>query len=170
MRLLFHLLTLALLAGISVPLAAQTDNINAIDTYFKNYVDDDRFSVVFISGRLFKMLGSLDKETVRFEDQEDADALMNIASELEGLRILTAEEDVEELYQEAKSKINTSVYELLMTVRGRDGDNIELLIREAEGKVRELLMLGGGEEFFLLSFIGNLDLKEISRLANEMEH
>ena len=33
---------------------------------------------------------------------------------------------------------------------------------------KELLMLGGGEEFFLLSFIGDLDLTDISDLANDM--
>ena len=168
MRLLHFLFTVCILSCLSVPLTAQSDNINAIDRYFTKYVDDERFSVVYISGRLFNMLGSLDKETVHLDTQEDADALMRIAKNLEGLRILTADQDAQGLYAEAKSKIELSVYEPLMTIRNKDGSNIELLVRETKGKIKELLMLGGGEEFFLLSFIGDLDLTDISHLANDM--
>jgi hypothetical protein len=164
---------LLLVFAIQMPLLAQDnkDNINAIDTYFKQYVDDDRFTVVYISGKLFQMLGKLDKETLNVEGDEEAQALMDIAADMQGLRILTAEVGADALYNEAKQKIDTKIYQQLMTVRSRDGDNFELLIRENnEGKIQELLMLGGGDEFVLMSFIGNLDLDKISRLADEFEH
>lgn len=165
-----YLLVVLICLSLGPPLLAQvTDNLNAIDAYFKTYVDDERFSVVYISGRLFKMLGSLDKETIRMEENEDAEALMEIAQDMHGLRILTTEEDVDRLFWLAKKKIDTSVYEPLMTVRSKDGDNMELLVRENNGKINELLMLSGGDEFVLMSFVGNLDLEKISRLAREIE-
>ncbi len=163
---------LLLVFAIQMPLLAQDnqDNINAIDTYFKQYVDDDRFTVVYISGKLFQMLGKLDKQTLNMDADEEAEALMEIAADMQGLRILTAEEGAGALYSEAKQKIDTKLYEMLMTVRSRDGDNFDLLVRENDGKIRELLVLGGGDEFVLMSFIGNLDLDKISRLADEFEH
>lgn len=158
-----------LFSGLTGLQAQVADNLNAIDEYFQTFVDDDRFTVVYISGKLFQMLGSLDKETVRMKEDEDTEALIEIAQDMQGLRILTSEEDVDKLYTAAKAKINTSIYEPLMTVRSKDGDNMELLVREDQGKIRELLMLSGGDEFVLMSFVGNLDIDKISKLAREME-
>jgi len=159
-----------LFSGLNGLQAQVADNLNAIDEYFQNFVDDDRFSVVYISGKLFQMLGSLDKETVRMENDKDAEALIEIAQDMQGLRILSTDEDVDELYESAKKKINTSIYEPLMTVRGKDGDNMELLVRENKGKISELLLLSGGDEFVLMSFVGNLDMEKISKMAKEIEN
>jgi hypothetical protein len=48
---------------------------------------------------------------------------------------------------------------------------VEFLILEndAKDKIAELLLLVGGDDFVLLSFVGNLDLDKIVKLANEME-
>lgn len=148
---------------------------NAIDKYFKQYVDNEDFTVVYISGKMFELLGKLDldKETLSMEDEEDMDAIMDIAREMQGLRILTTEKDADRYYREAKSKINTKEYEVLMTVRDDDGENLEFLVLEDKetNKIAELLLLagGGGDDFTLLSFVGNLSMEKISRLAREIE-
>ena len=55
-------------------------------------------------------------------------------------------------------------------MRDKDGDNVEFLIKESNNVIQELLLLSGGkEEFVLLSFMGNLDLNKITRLAKEIE-
>ena len=146
---------------------------NAIDKYFQQYVDDPNFTVVYISGKMFELLGdlNLEKETLSFDDDEDMDALMAVANQMKGLRILTTDTNVEAYYKEAKSKIDTKEYEILMTVRTRDGDNVEFLVLENDKtkKIAELLLLVGGDDFALLSFVGNLDLDRIAKLAEEIE-
>jgi hypothetical protein len=73
-------------------------------------------------------------------------------------------------YNEAIAKINTKEFEVLMTIKD-DGENVRFLTKEnAQGNISELLlMVGGGDEFVLLSFVGNLDLQKISRLANKLD-
>ena len=159
------LLSLFLLPVTALP--AQDSQVNAIDKYFQQYVEDDRFTVVYISKKLFQMLGKLDIE--QFDEDDEVEAIMDIAQDLEGLRILVSEDDADELYAEAKAKIDTREYEVLMTVRSQDDENVEFLVRENGDLIEELLLLVGGDEFVLLSFVGNLDLNKISRLAREIE-
>lgn len=140
---------------------------NAIDKYFQQYVDDDRFTVVYVSAR---MLDMFDNFSIDDMDDEEAQALREVAKDLQGLRILTTEENAAAFYREAKQKINTSEYEVLMTVRDKDNDNVEFLIKEEGNVVTELLLLAGGEDSFaLISLVGRIDLEKVSRLANEME-
>ena len=149
-------------------LAAQ--QANAIDKYFKQYLDDDRFTVVYISPTLIKMFKNLDIDGMDFGDDDEAEAIMEIAQNLEGLRILTTEENAGEFYKEAKAKINTKEYEVLMTVKEKDGDNVEFLVkRESEKVITELLLLASGDEFVLLSFVGKIDLDQISKLAKAID-
>jgi hypothetical protein len=164
-----HFFTLVLLAVATVNGLAQT-SASAIDKYFSSYVEDKRFDVVYISPKLFQMLGKLDAKILDMEDETEARAVLDMAKDLQGLRILTTDETPEVFYKEAKAKINTKEYEVLMTVRNKDGDNVEFLIKEANNVIQELLLLSGGaDEFVLLSFMGNLDLNKISRLAKEIE-
>ena len=151
------------------PLMAQ-GGANAIEKYFSQYIDDERFTVVYISPKLFKMFKKLDIAGMELEDDE-AEAIMDMVGDLEGLRILTADEDTEALYQEAKSKINTKEYEILMTVRTKEGNNVEFLVKDEGDIIKELLLLtgGGGDEFVLLSFVGNIDINKISKLAKTIE-
>lgn len=161
------ILFLALLLAPAFTAGAQSQ-VNAIDKYFQQYVDDERFTVVYISPKLFQMIGKLDID--KFDSDREAQAIMDIAQDLQGLRILVSEEDAMELYQEAKSKINTDEYEVLMTVRDRDGDNVEFLVRDdGSNIIEELLLLVGGDEFVMLSFVGTLDLNKISQLARTIE-
>lgn len=170
-KLIFWVLTLALLA----PLVGYSQSqANVIDKYFQQYVDSEDFTVVYISGKMFEMFGKLDidKESLSMEDDGDMEAIMDIAKEMKGLRILTTDKDPEKYYKEAKAKINTKEYEVLMTVRSSDGDNVEFLVQENKEtkKIAELLLLVGGDEFVLLSFVGNLDMEKIVRLAKELDN
>lgn len=156
-----------LLIAVMFQAQAQAD---AITKYFDKYLDDDRFTVVYISGKMFSLLSNLDS------DDEEADEVLEVAKDLRGLRILVAEEDGLSFYNEAKSKINTKEgYEVLMTIRDNDGENVEFLVKEKGDVIEELLLLGGGkdeegeDDFFLMSFIGNIDLDKISKISNSID-
>lgn len=145
---------------------------NAIDKYFSQYVNDNNFTVVYISPKLFQMM---DKLNVNGIDDDEGRAILDIAKDLRGLRILTTDVNPLQYYKEAKSKINTNEYEVLMTVRDKDGENVEFYVKETPGSngntFEEFFLLAGGdnEDFVLISFIGKINLDKITKLARTIE-
>ena len=138
---------------------------NAIEKFFNQYMDDETFTVVQVTPKMFQMIAKLD---IKDKDYADAKAVLQ---DLKGLWILTTENNAKapQLYKEAASKINTQEYELLMTVRDK-GDNVRFWTKEANGIINELLMLvGEPNEFTLISFVGKIDLDKISKLANKVD-
>ena len=100
------------------------------------------------------------------EDQEIVDAI----SKLKGLKVLGKENtsDAKALYKEAYGLVSSNSYEELMSVRDDDHD-MKFFIRESGGKINELLMvMGGKDDFMLLSLFGEIDLKQISRIGRKM--
>ena len=95
---------------------------------------------------------------------------MTIVKKLKGLRILVKENAKEgsKLYQEAASML-TKEYEELMTVRS-DGELVKFMVKEnTKGNIAELVMLvGGKDEFVAMSLLGDIDLNEISQIANDV--
>lgn len=166
----FKFIVIALLMGVVSSVSAQTTNLNAIDKYFQKYVEDERFTVVYISSKLLNMFGKLDIDNMEMDDAETK-AIIDLAKDLEGIRILVAEENAAGFYKEAKAKINTKEYEVLMTVRDKDDANVDFLIKDDGDKmISELLLLvGGTDEFVLMSFVGKIDLDKVSKLINEFD-
>jgi hypothetical protein len=157
---LFKLLPALLMLFLAVSAQAQID---AISTYFEKYMDDEQFTTVYISGRMFKMFAQM-------ADDEADDEIKEIAAGLEGLRILTTEENGAKYFKEIMGQLNTKDYEPLMTVREEGSDEVHFLIKEAGDTINELLLVVGGEdEFVLMSFVGNIDLAKISKLSGAMD-
>ncbi len=65
--------------------------------------------------------------------------------------------------------IPTKDYEELMSVRDKDKD-MKFFIKEiGSGKIGELIMvMGGNDEFMLLTLFGEIDLKKISSIGKKM--
>ena len=138
---------------------AQTD---AITQYFDQYMDDENFTVVYITPKMFQMISKLDLK------DPDAKAIKEVLQDLKGLRILQTEKNAMQYYKEVIGKFKPTEYELLMTVRDK-GENVRFWTKESGGVISELLMLVGGvKEFVMISFIGNISLDKISKLANKM--
>jgi hypothetical protein len=138
---------------------------DAISRFFSKYQSDDSFSQVTVSSKMFGLFTNLEAETP--EDKEVLDAI----SKLKGLRILAKEDarNARALYKEAFTLIPMKEYEELMSVRDKDKD-MKFLIKESGGKISELLMvLGGNDEFMILSLYGEIDLKQVSRIGKKMD-
>jgi hypothetical protein len=150
------------IVGISTftKMAAQTD---AITRYFDKYLEDENFTVVYITPKMFQMIAKLDLK------DKDAKDVKEALQDLKGLRILQTEVNATQHYKEVIAQFNAAEYELLMTVRSK-GENVRFWTKEANGVISELLMLVGGvKEFTLISFIGNINLNKISKLANKLK-
>jgi len=137
---------------------------DAISKFYSKYQNDESFTQVTISSKMFSLFTNMDADTK--EDKEVLEAI----SKLKGLRILAKEDarNARDLYKEAFTIIPVKDYEELMTVRDKDKD-MKFLIKENGGKISELLMImGGTKQFMILSLYGEIDLKQVSHLGKKM--
>ena len=140
---------------------AQAD---AITKYFDKYLQDERFSMIYISPKMFNLASRIELES----DDLDPD-IMDIVKELKGMRILTFDgEGSAGYYKEALGKINSNNYEELMTYRG--DENVYIAVSSNGDIVNELLLLiGSNNDFMLMSFIGNIDLKKVGKIGKLLD-
>lgn len=153
----------AVMMVMSVAAMAQGD---AISKFFSKYQNDESFSQVTVSSKMFNLFTNMEVESP--EDKEVLDAI----SKLKGLRILAKENtrDSRALYKEAMAMIPVKEYEELMTVRDKDKDMKFFIKETSPGKISELVMVAGGnEEFMVLSLFGEIDLKQVSKMGKKMD-
>ena len=144
-------------------LAASAQN-DAIAKFFSKYQSDETFSQVTISGKMFSMMANITGET------EEEKAMIASISKIKGLKILSKSDarNSRELYKEAISMIPTNTFEELMSIRDKDKD-MKFYTKESGGKISELVMvMGGNEEFMVLTLFGEIDLKDISKIGKSV--
>lgn len=145
--------------------SASAQNGDAISRFFSQYTDDERFTVVYISPKMFQMVSKIETSDPDWEKMRD------VVKDLGGLRVLTADSITNgtQLYREALAKIPTGEYSELLTVR--DGkENVRIWIKDSGNVIHELLLLvGAPDEFVMLSFTGKIDLDKISTLAKTLD-
>ncbi|GAB1444533.1 MAG: DUF4252 domain-containing protein [Cyclobacteriaceae bacterium] len=137
----------------------------AVSGFFNKYQNDESFSQVTISSKMFGLFTNME-----LEDKEDQDVL-NAISKLRGLKVLAKDDtrDSRELYNEANKMLPKNEYEELMYVRDKDKD-MRFFIKENGGKINELVMISGGSNsFMLMSIFGEIDLKQISKIGRKMD-
>jgi hypothetical protein len=135
----------------------------AIMKFFNKYSTDQSFSSATVSSKMFSLFTNMEVDSP--EDQE----VLNAISKLKGLRVLGKENtsDAKSLYKEASGLI-TKEYEELMSVRDDEKD-MKFYVKENSGKISELLMLvGGDDDFMIMSLFGEIDLKQISKIGHKM--
>ncbi len=133
---------------------------NAIDKFFSKYEEIADFTVVNVSPRVFPMIAKISSES---EDKE----FKNLVAGLKGLKMITTQKDATKYYQEVLAKLPKN-YEELVTVKEK-GKNIKFLTKGTNDKISELLLvIGGANDFMLLSIIGDIDLNNVAKLANKI--
>ncbi len=145
----------------SVMAQAQHD---AIAKFFSKYQNDESFSQVNISGKMFSMMANLDGNT------PEEKTMISAISKIKGLKILKRDETraSRDLYKEAMSMIPTGEFEELMTIRDKDKD-MKFYTKESGGKISELVMImGGNDEFMLMTLFGEIDLKEMGKIGRSV--
>ncbi|MDO9552407.1 DUF4252 domain-containing protein [Rhodonellum sp.] len=140
---------------------------DAIVNFFSKYMEDDRFSRVYISSKMMQMAGGFLKSEGQSSDKDVKD-LGVLISKVKGIRILSAENtNGKPLYTEALSTLSKNKYEDLMDVANKDS-NTKFMVREENGLVKELLMISGSaDSFTLLSMLGNFTYQDLNILADK---
>jgi hypothetical protein len=161
MRKTYILILLCL--GLTTKSFAQDD---AIQTFFGKYMEDDRFSRVYISPKMMQMAGGFLKNNA--DGDKEAQELGALISKVKGIRILSSDEvDGMTLYKEAMSTLNRNRYEELMDVQEK-GTSLKFMVREEGGLVRELMMITGeSKSFTLLSMLGAFTYEDLNMLADK---
>jgi hypothetical protein len=135
-----------------------------ITKYFNELEDNEQFTKVSVSQKMFSMFTDL-------EAGSDAEKeFLEAVSKLKGLKVIVADSapDAASIYKRAINDVNKAGYEELMSVKDAE-ENMKFSIIEKDGIIEELLMVVGGKKsFVMLSLYGEIDLKNISKIAQEM--
>lgn len=160
--------TIFIAAGIlSLSLTLQAQSI--MDKLFDKYSGTEGYTSVYISKYMFDMFRSDDTPIAKAGEEE----LAEVISRLSGIKILVTDDDPAtatpvNLYQEIMKVIPNSPYKEIMVVKEKD-QNIKFYVKEEKNRVAELLMvIGGNAESVLISIQGDIDMKNISKLAKSM--
>lgn len=139
---------------------------NAINKYFSKYNADTAFTKVTVTSKMFSLFTEIEGE------DEAEKEILEALSKLKGIKALINEnpQDSKTLYSNAiKSIDKDKSYEELMSVEGGD-ENVKFMIRDQGSIINELLMIvGGKDEFLIMSLFGEIDLKQIAKLSRIMK-
>ena len=149
---------------------------------FERFADYDDVSLVSISPKMFKMLGQL---SVSLDDPE-AQEYIDMVSSIENFKVLISGNDevTDAMSKWAAEQLSSKDLEELMTIKdadadvafyvksGKSDDRVEKLIMYVNGvnpKIMKDSPLGERTvETIILLIEGNIDLKQISKLTDQM--
>ena len=149
---------------------------------FERYADHDDVSLVSISPKMFKMLGQL---SVSLDDPE-AQEYIDMVSSIENFKVLISGNDevTAAMSKWAAEQLSSKDLEELMTIEdadadvafyvksGKSDDRVEKLIMYVNGVNPEIIKDSPlGEltvETIILLIEGDIDLKQISKLTDQM--
>ncbi|MFC2128382.1 DUF4252 domain-containing protein [Bacteroidota bacterium] len=146
----------------------------AVDKLMKKYSEKDGYVSVTITKHMFSLFAGIDIDIdidVDIEDEGgEAEDLIKVFQALDGIKILSTElhEEGVNFYEEIMKELPVDDYEELMVVHEK-GQDTKFLIKKKNEKIKELLMIvGGNKTNALVSITGDIDLKRISKLSHSL--
>jgi len=141
--------------------SAQT---SAIQRHFEKYGDDDRFTKITISSKMFSLFANFET------DDEDGQEMIQTISKLKGLKMLVGDElsDAETMYKDIAKKPEQDMDEL-MRIEKQGSEFMFFITEKSDGVISELLMIAFEEQqVMMMSIVGEIDLKKMSQLSKHM--
>lgn len=135
-----------------------------VTKYMDKYGNDETFTKVSVSSKMFSLFAEMEGS------EEDEQLFYDITSKLKGMKVVASEKvsNPKALYDAAIADVSKAGFEELMTVKDAE-ENVKISIREKGGVIEELILVAGGKEkFAMVSLYGEINLKEISKLASLM--
>jgi hypothetical protein len=135
-----------------------------VSKYMEKYAGDETFTKVSVSSKMFSLFTEMEGNT------EDEKEFLEVISKIKGMKAIVSEKvsNPKALYSSAIADVNKAGYEELMTVTDAE-ENVQISIKEKDGIIAELILVAGGKEkFAMLSLYGEIDLKQVSKLASMM--
>ncbi|WP_460219562.1 DUF4252 domain-containing protein [Psychroserpens sp. MEBiC05023] len=164
---------------------ALTSTVSFGQSIFDKYEDNEEVMSVIVNQRMFKMLATMGVDV----DDPEAQEYIDMAKNITGLKVFTTGDASisADMKATVSSYLKTSKLDELMRIK--DGDQtVKFYVKEGkdENHVKELLMFVNGlkeltngqditingkkreVETVLLSLTGDIDLRQISKLTNQM--
>ena len=145
---------------------------SAIEKFYSKYMEDERFSRVYISPKMMQMAGGFLNSNSVEGDDDDAQ-MLSLITKIKGIRILSGEQvDGLSLFEEAiglfyYSRYERNRYEELMDIKDKSS-SLKFMVREEGGRIKELVMVSGAqEEFTLMRMLGDFTYKDLNMLAEK---
>ncbi|WP_425392325.1 DUF4252 domain-containing protein [Ekhidna sp.] len=135
-----------------------------VSKYMDKYETDETFTKVSVSSKMFSLFSEMEGS------EEDEQLFYDITSKLKGMKVIASEKvsSPKAMYDGAVADVEKAGFEELMTVKDAE-ENVKISIREKGGIIEELILIAGGKEkFAMVSIYGEIDLKQISKLASLM--
>ncbi|GAB4157167.1 MAG: DUF4252 domain-containing protein [Winogradskyella sp.] len=160
--------------------------VSSAQSIFDKYEDMPEVASVIVNQKMFSMIATIDIDM----DDPDAQAYMEMVKKITGLKVFTTgdEKISAEMKITVEKYLKSSDLEELMRIKD-GGQTVKFYVREGkdENHVKELLMFVSGLkeitegqdieingkkreiETVLLSLTGDIDLRQISKLTNQMD-
>lgn len=152
-------MTIMILSITSVAFSQQV-----VSKYMDKFENDETFTKVSISSKMFSLFAEMEGS------DEDEQLFYDITSKLKGMKVIASEKVAKpkELFDGAVADVEKAGFEELMMVKDAEED-VKISIIEKNGTISELILVAGGKEkFAMVSLYGEINLKEISKLASLM--
>jgi len=137
---------------------------SAIQRHFEKYGDDDRFTKITISSKMFSLFTNFETE------DEGSQEMIETISKLKGLKMLVGNEldNAESMYNDIAKKPEKDMDEL-MRIEKQGSEFIFFITEKSDGVISELLMIAFEEkQVMMMSIVGEIDLKKMSQLSKHM--
>lgn len=137
---------------------------------FDKFEDNDEVTTVVVSQKMFEMLSKIDS------NDSEAKEFMEIAKNLNGLRIFTTENKAvaQKMKSDMQSYLKTASLAELMRVKDK-GSNVKFFVKQGRDAdhVSELLMFiedgaDSKSNTVLMTLTGDIDLRKIGTLTKNM--
>lgn len=136
-----------------------------VTKYFDRFSGDDSYVKASISSKMFSLFTELEAGS------EEEKEFLQAVSKLKGMKVLYGDSvaNAGKLYKEGVADVNKAGFEELMTVLDAE-ENFHFALKEKNGIISELVMVSGGKKgYAMISLFGEIDLKNISKIARSMQ-
>jgi len=140
---------------------AQKDIISAV---FEKYAGVEGITTVNVTGDMLKLMTQA--------QQQMRDTVFQ--SSFSEIRVLALEKNCDkpaalDLHAEVYEKLDKSVYKEMLSVK-QTGEDVVILVKEAQGRITELLVIAGGDdENALIQIKGDMLLSEMAEMAGKYQ-
>jgi hypothetical protein len=134
----------------------------SIDSLFEKYAGKDGFTTITLNGSLCRLAAC-------FNDDNEENQIPASVTEI---RILTQDDEnmkVENFYDMVISEIDLNNYEEFMRVKESKQD-LRILVKTEGKKLKEFLLIAGGEDNALIQIKGNMTFDEAKKLSSNAKH